>query len=548
MRKVLLIMLVSACCVFANQNAYKIKLNNRKDVSRITRLCSIESSGKNGELLVYADSAQLESIKPYLKSLSAPIAPPAVNFRTSKTLTDFMASWNSYPTYDVYAQYLNFMKDYSKGMIELDTVGYSVKKKPLVYMHFKNTTGRPKTQVMYSSTMHGNELTGFVLLAEFAEYLRTNYGTPGAEGVRVTKLLDSMDVWIMPLNNPDGAYPKTDTTVAYAQRNNKNNVDLNRDFPDQFIDKNNTKTGRQPETGAVMDFIQKHNFTLSANFHTGAVLVNYPWDGVESGIEGYELNDCPDSLWFKSVSKVYTASNPDMANSTEFKNGITNGAKWYAIYGGRQDWVYVYNQGRETTVELTNDGVLAPDELVRQWTINKESLLAYFEQAGKGIHGIVRNDKGEPLFAQIRLKEIPETDVKTDSTTGYFARLTYPGIYNIEISSPGYNKYEIKNFDFKSIDYKFLEITLSNEKSDVRTGDLASNYNVEFNSGVFNFDNMNEEATISIYDMVGANVSYLTKPLGFDYIRFSNYSSLTPGVYFAVIRSNNYVKSIKIIK
>lgn len=52
-------------------------------------------------------------------------------------------------------------------------------------------------------------------------------------------------------------------------RNNKNDFDLNRNFPDQFT---NITDARQPETIAVMNWLKSTPFVLSANFHGGLSL------------------------------------------------------------------------------------------------------------------------------------------------------------------------------------------------------------------------------------------------------------------------------------
>ena len=83
---------------------------------------------------------------------------------------------------------------------------------------------------------------------------------------RATDLVDNTAIFIMPTMNPDG--------FEMGMRYNANWVDLNRDFPDQFIDNNNSLFGREPETQAVMQWSAEHNFTLSANMHSGALVVN----------------------------------------------------------------------------------------------------------------------------------------------------------------------------------------------------------------------------------------------------------------------------------
>lgn len=49
-------------------------------------------------------------------------------------------------------------------------------------------------------------------------------------------------------------------------RNNSNNYDLNRNFPDQFFQ---VADPPQPETLAVMSWLKTYPFVLSANLHGG---------------------------------------------------------------------------------------------------------------------------------------------------------------------------------------------------------------------------------------------------------------------------------------
>ena len=83
----------------------------------------------------------------------------------------------------------------------------------------------------YVANMHGNEAVGRQMLIYLIAFLLENYGREE----RITKLVNSTDIHIMPSMNPDGFYISREGECSgIAGRYNKNNVDLNRDFPDQF--------------------------------------------------------------------------------------------------------------------------------------------------------------------------------------------------------------------------------------------------------------------------------------------------------------------------
>lgn len=103
-------------------------------------------------------------------------------------------------------------------------------------------------------------------------------------------------------------------------------------FPDQFEDDNNSPDGREPETQAIMAFTVAHTFVLSANFHGGSVVANYPYDGSlnDRGC-GSTISATPDQDIMVDVALTYSTNNPPMYDSNEFPDGIVNGAEWYCL-------------------------------------------------------------------------------------------------------------------------------------------------------------------------------------------------------------------------
>ncbi|MCP4912076.1 MAG: hypothetical protein GY909_03065 [Oligoflexia bacterium] len=188
----------------------------------------------------------------------------------------------------------------------------------------------------YIANMHGNEIVGRELMVLFLEDIVQRYRDQDAEAV---SLINNTEIYIIPTMNPDGS--------AKKRRGNGRWIDLNRDFPDFTTqDNDNTPEGRQPETQAVMIFQAQRNFALSANFHGGTKVVNYPWDTSE---EVAPLNPL-----IIALSKEYASKVDGMYNSTEFQHGIVNGYRWYEVNGGMQDWSYNWHGDLQVTIELSH--------------------------------------------------------------------------------------------------------------------------------------------------------------------------------------------------
>lgn len=219
-----------------------------------------------------------------------------------------------------------------------------------------------RPEFKYIANMHGDEIVGREMMVKLIKDLLNNYG----KDPQVTNLLDRVQIYIMPSMNPDGA--------AASMRGNGKYVDLNRDFPD-FTTKDNKDVtdGRQLETQAVMNWQKQRRFVLSANFHGGAEVVNYPWD-----TKGEKF---PREDYVKELSLEYAGLTPYISTSTTFNNGITNGFTWYEVNGGMQDWSIYYRKDLQITIELSDDKWPAYSMVDYYYAQNKTALLKFIERA-----------------------------------------------------------------------------------------------------------------------------------------------------------------------
>lgn len=122
----------------------------------------------------------------------------------------------------------------------------------------------------------------------------------------------------------------------------------------------------------------------------------------------------------------------------EFPSGITNGNKWYPVYGGMQDWNYINRHCFEITLELSEKK--APEMSKSLWLDNREALLDLpIATTLGGLSGVVKEGgpKGQPLKAQIRVSGSNST-VESSPKHGNYYRVLSPGIYIVSAETDGY--------------------------------------------------------------------------------------------------------------
>ncbi|KAH9691908.1 Carboxypeptidase SOL1 [Citrus sinensis] len=238
------------------------------------------------------------------------------------------------------------------------SIGKSVGGFPLWVIEISDKPGveEPEPAFKFIGNVHGDEPVGRELLILLANWICDNH----VKDSLARLIVENMHLHILPSMNPDG--------YALKRRGNANNIDLNRDFPDQRM---------VPDYG----FCCLH----------GALVANYPWDGTQDKrsfllsvyrkvmslfIYGRRYYyGCPDDEAFQFLASVYSRSHYNMSLSTEFQGGIINGASWYPIYGGMQDWNYIYGGCFELTLEISDDKWPSAEELPTIWEYNKMSML-----------------------------------------------------------------------------------------------------------------------------------------------------------------------------
>lgn len=338
--------------------------------------------------------------------------------------------WDEYPTYEAYeAMMAEYAELYPEecSLIELGTLESGRK---LLVLRLNNDVSEAKPKVLLTSTIHGDETTGYILMLRLIDELLTKKGNPEIDNVR-----NNIDLFVCPNANPDGTYRGGNHTVTGATRSNAFGVDMNRNYPDCVEGEHPDKKDYALETELFMRLAEECQFTMSANYHGGAEVVNYPWDN-QTALH-------VDDAWWMMVSRQYAdlvhEKNPDYM--TDRDNGVTNGAAWYVVNGSRQDYMNYYQQCREVTVECSSTKCPPASALPLYWEYNRNAIYAFLNQALFGIHGIVKDAKTQqPLKASVRILNHDQeySIVESQHPNGDFYRPIKAGTYTIEINADGY--------------------------------------------------------------------------------------------------------------
>jgi len=412
-----------------NEYYFSFDTKDLRTAQGLSQMVSIDAL-KGDRVLAYANNEEYEAFKKtgIVHTLLTP--PSMMEKPVMGEAQKCMSDWDAYPTYGAYEQMMAAFASAHPDKCRIDTLGVldSGHKILVARLCDGNPVGRPK--FLYSSTMHGDETTGFVLLLRLIDYLLND------TSALTQSLMSNIDISICPLANPDGTYRYNDNSMFGATRNNANGIDLNRNFNDPEEGPHPGQSGYALETQWFMQQGYDNLFTMSANFHGGAEVVNYPWDT-------WQKRHADDG-WYIDVSRGYadTVHVYSPSNYMDYlQNGITNGYDWYTISGSRQDFMNYFAGCRELTIEVSDVKMPQASALPDFWNYNKMSMLYFMKECVYGLHGRVCDSaSGAPVDATIFVQDHDADGswVATDSL-GYYHRPIGAGTYMLKFSAEGYN-------------------------------------------------------------------------------------------------------------
>ncbi|MBO7074431.1 MAG: T9SS type A sorting domain-containing protein [Bacteroidales bacterium] len=431
----LIICLLLSLGLTAQERYFTFELKGNDNLQKIAHTISVDRVDGN-VVTAYANNKEFAEFQKMGYEITL-LTPPSMMFEAEMWDGNNRAAydWDQYPTYEAYeAMMYQFATDHPDKceIIELGTLPSNRK---ILIAHINNGSGAGKPKFLYTSTIHGDETTGWMLMLRMIDYILENPTLPECANV-----LENIDLYVGPNTNPDGTYHGGNNTVNGATRANGNGIDMNRNYADPHEGPHPDGNAYQQETEWFMQFAQDNNFVMAANYHGGAEVMNYPWDNT------YTLH--ADDAWYQLISHEYADLCHTVSSSymTDYNNGITNGASWYMIGGGRQDYMNGYAKCRELTIECSNTKCPSASQMPNFWNINKNSLFAFMNQVLNGIHGTVVDAESKAPIGGATITLVGHDDqystVSTQLPGGDFHRPVKAGTYTVRITKNGYEAYE----------------------------------------------------------------------------------------------------------
>lgn len=465
----------------------------------------------------------------------------------------------------------------------LDTIGYSTTGDlPLVCLKLSDhpDVQEDEPRVLYNGVHHACELVGNEICLFLAHDLVERYGSDPS----VTRWIDSNQIFILPVVNPDGhAINMNDLDSMWRKNTHDFNhngiwdpdtdgVDLNRnyDFLWETGDPNQgsryyrgESASSENETRAIRELARREKLVFDICWHsdkdpTLGQTVYYPWR--------WGNGFCPDYPEIKTIAESV---------GRRIVNDLGSG--FYATIYGRategglaRNWLYYAVGTFAYTIEVST-GYQIPgyrvDSLCRRVLPGAYYLLD--RTHGSGITGhVIDSASGLPLVAEVKVLEATSTPDTiqprvSDSAFGRFWRPLKCSTYTVEVTRHGYLTKRLNGVAVQPGALTTLEVSLTRDpaiEEEQYFGPAKLSLVLrqpEYASRLVGISYQIPQAgavRLGVFDQTGRQVKELVnrRLLPGSYVASwsglnNRGSRVAPGVYFVRLGTRNYSESRKVV-
>ncbi|MEV5348133.1 M14 family metallopeptidase [Streptomyces achromogenes] len=286
------------------------------------------------------------------------------------------------------------------GIMNKRVIGKSYQGRDIIAIKVSDNVGTDENEpeVLFTAHQHAREH----LTVEMALYLLRELGAGYGSDSRITNLVNSREIWIVPDLNPDGGeYDIASGSYRSWRKNRQPNsgssyvgTDLNRNWNYKWgccggsSGSTSSETYRgsaaesAPEVKVVADFVRarvvggKQQITAGIDFHTYSELVLWPFGWTYADTATGMTAD--DAAAFQAVGRKMAASNGYTAEQSSDLY-ITDGTIDDYLWGTQKIFSYTFEMYPTSS---SGGGFYPPDEVIeRETSRNKDAVLQLLENA-----------------------------------------------------------------------------------------------------------------------------------------------------------------------
>jgi len=414
-----------------------------------------------------------------------------------------LGSMGGFTSYNELLDILDEMKSLYPNLIStkqsISETQTTIEGRPIYFVRISDNPeiDEEEPEVLYDGIHHSREPVSMMSILYYMWYLLENY----ADDPEVKNLVDNMELYFVPMINPDGYLYNESTNPnggGLWRKNRRNNgngtfgVDINRNYGFNWgIDDtgsssnpgSNTYRGTEafsePETQMMRDFILAHDFKVAINNHVYSEYLLHSW-GTE------DVLPSPDNVLFQSMGEHMTRHNRYYYGQTHFVI--------YDVNGDANDWAYGEQTVKEKIygftpeVGLQSEGGFWPDpDLIVsqcQEQIHTFFASAYFSMNYAILHdnGSLNIDANDPEL-KFMLEQISAVDgsftINITALTDNVESIENPILSSSVLTANAYEELSTSfavTDDIEPGDLIQFEITLNNGIFDIHTETISKYY------------------------------------------------------------------------
>ena len=442
------------------------------------------NSVEHGDVFITATPDEVRQIE--LLGFQVKPAPTEDHAEGLPGINDFPPADSNYHNYSEMVAEINRLAGAYPSIFRSSTIGTSYQGRAIYVVKISDNAGvdEAEPEVLFTHHQHAREH----LTVEMAIYLMNELTGGYGSDSRITGLVNSREIWIVPDLNPDGGEYDIATGSYRSWRKNRQpnsgstyvGTDLNRNWAYQWgccggssgSPSSETYRGTSPESApevqVVANFTRSRvvggvqQITTNIDFHTYSELVLWPF--------GYTYSDTAPGMT-QEERNVFAALGQRMAST----NGYTpeQASDLYITDGSIDDWMWGSQRIWSYTFEMYptssfGGGFYPPDEVIgRETSRNREAVLIMLEYSDcpKRILGLTCDGSPPPPpdryfenATNINIPDYPGAAVESpiavsglsgnapsNLQVGVDIKHTYRGDIVIDLIAPDGSAYRVKN-------------------------------------------------------------------------------------------------------